>query len=160
MIDTITITGGVVAEPELRFTNSGAAVCSFRIAQSDHKKNDQGEWEKTQALYLQVNIWNDNPERRRNPVAWAELAANLTVGQPVAVKGKLITRTWQAKDGTNRSQVEFAATEFYVHPADTIAPPQSSGGFAQQAPQQHQGNTWGTPAPTGQQAAKHDEPPF
>ena len=160
MIDTITITGGVVAEPELRFTPSGAAVCSFRIAQSDHKKNDQGEWEKTQALYLTVSIWDDRPERR-NPVAWAQEAANLTVGQPIAVKGKLITRTWQAKDGTNRSQVEFAATEFYIRPAQSAAPAQT-GGFGQQAPapQQHQGATWGTPAPTGQATQDDAQPPF
>ena len=170
MIDTITLTGGVVAEPELRFTNSGAAVCSFRIAQSDHKKNEAGEWEKTQALYLTVSIWDDRPERR-NPVAWAQEAANLTVGQPIAVKGKLITRTWQAKDGTNRSQVEFAATEFYVMP--------DAGGYAstqygqQSAPQQQQ-DPWGSQpqstgsghhvappgggAPAG--APTEDEPPF
>lgn len=159
MIDTITLTGGVVAEPELRFTPSGAAVCSFRIAQSDHRKNEAGEWEKTQALYLTVSIWDDRADRR-NPVAWAQEAANLTVGQPIAVKGKLITRTWQAKDGTNRSQVEFAATEFYVRPAQSATPAQT-GGFGQQtpAPQQHQGATWGTPTPTGQD--KDDEnPPF
>ena len=157
MIDIITLTGGVVAQPELRFTPSGAAVCTFRIAQSDHKKNDRGEWEKTQSLYLTVNIWNDNPERRSNPVAWANHAAELTVGQPVAVKGKLITRTWQANDGTNRSQVEFAATEFYIRPSGPTTPPAP--------PAQQQGSTWGQAAPagqnTGQQSAvSDDQPPF
>ena len=171
MIDYITLTGGVVADAELRFTNSGAAVCGFRIAQSDSKKNDAGEWETTQSLYLPVNIWDDNPQYRKNPVQWAQAAADLKKGDKVSVRGKLITRTWQAQDGSNRSQVEFAATEFYVMP--------DAGGYAstqygqQSAPQQQQ-DPWGSQpqstgsghhvappgggAPAG--APTEDEPPF
>ena len=172
MIDYITLTGGVVADAELRFTHSGAAVCGFRIAQSDSKKNDAGEWETTQSLYLPVNIWDDNPQYRKNPVQWAQAAADLKKGDKVSVRGKLVTRTWQAQDGSNRSQVELAATEFYVMP--------DAGGYAstqygqQSAPQPQQADPWASqPQSTGSGhhvapagggvpagAPPEDEPPF
>lgn len=161
MIDPITITGGLVADVEHRFTPSGKAVANFRVAQSDSKKNDAGEWETYQSLYLPVNIWDDNPEWKKNPVPWAEMAATLTKGQRVAVRGKLITRTWETKDGSTRSQIEMQADSFYVIPDQPAT--SSGGGWGggnNQAPQQqqHQGATWGKPAPTGQGTA--DEPPF
>lgn len=148
MIDPITISGGLVADPELRYTPNGRAVAQFRIAQSDHKKTDTGEWEKTNSLYLTVSIWNDNPEWKKNPVNWAELAAELHKGDRVAVHGKLITRTWEAKDGSNRSQIELAADMIFVIPTGTQHG--TSAGFGQQPPAAPQGNTWGQPATTGQ----------
>ena len=158
MIDPITISGGLVADPQLRYTPNGRAVAQFRIAQSDHKKTDTGEWEKTNSLYLTVSIWNDNPEWKKNPVNWAELAAELHKGDRVAVHGKLITRTWEAKDGSNRSQIELAADMIFVIPTGTQ---DSSAGFGQQQPAAPQGNTWGQPATTGQAGGSADEqPPF
>ena len=165
MIDIITITGGLVRDAELRFTPSGAAVAEFTVAQSDSRKNDANEWETTRSLYLPVTIWNENPERRRNPMPWAEMAANLQKGDRVAVRGKIHTRSWETKEGDKRSRVEMAATEYYVIPDEPAASssgnwgdggggqssPPSTGGFG--------GGNWGKPATTGQPSAE-EEPPF
>lgn len=156
MITPITIAGGVVRDAELRFTPTGAAVAEFTLAQSDHKKTEAGEWEKTRALYLPVTIWNDT--RGQNPVPWAEMAAELRQGDRVAVSGKLHTRSWEAKDGTNRSRVEFLADALYVMPPTPSVPQGATqGGFAAQGSQQ-QAAAWGQPAQTG--PAADENPPF
>lgn len=146
MIDPITITGGVVADPELRFTPSGAAVANFRIAQSDSKKNDAGEWETYQSLYLPVNVWNDNPQYKKNPIPWAEMSTSIKQGDRVAVHGKLVTRSWEAKDGSKRSQIEMQADSFFVIPEQSQQAPAGNGFGGQSAPAPQSGG-WGQPAP-------------
>lgn len=135
-IEVITLTGGLVADAETRFTPSGSAVTEFRIAQSDNKQNpDTKQWETTRALWLTVTIWDENPQYKQNPIQWAQLAGNLTKGQRVAVRGKLFTDEWE-KDGQKRSQIKFLAESFYVMP-DTRGGQQGqqSGGWNNAQPQ-------------------------
>lgn len=147
-IDTITITGGLPRDAELRWTPQGRAVTNFTVAQSDRKYNEQSQqWEDVRNLYLDVTIWNDS--RQNNPIPWAELAATLSKGDKVAVTGKLHTRKWQDKQGNNRSQIEFLANAFYIIGTQLDMPQQSQ-------PAQSQGNQWGQQAP---QAAAWDKQP-
>ena len=169
-IDTITITGGLPRDAELRWTPQGNAVTNFTVAQSDRKYNEQSQqWEDVRNLYLDVTIWNDS--RQNNPIPWAELAATLSKGDKVAVTGKLHTRKWQDKQGNNRSQIEFLANAFYVIGTQLDVPAQQSQQSAswgnqpsQQPSQQHQGATWGQPAQAGHPAGRagdtEDSPPF
>ena len=118
MIETITLTGGLPRDAELRFVPNGSAVCEFTIAQSDSRLNQQtNQWEDSRNLYLDVTIWDETAsDRRPNPVQWAHLASTLSKGSQVAVVGKLHTKKWQDKEGNNRSKIEFLASRFYELP--------------------------------------------
>lgn len=176
-IDVITLSGGLVADPEIRITPSGAAVAEFRIAQSDHKLNQQTkQWDKTRSLYLSCTLWDENPQYKQNPIPWAQIAANqLAKGMRVAVRGKLHTEQWDDRDGNKRSQIKFLAESFFVMP-DTRGqsqPPaqqqgtswnsqqQPQGGFSNQAQQQNN-DPWNStpPAGNGGFGDADDNPPF
>ena len=159
MIETITLTGGLPRDAELRFVPNGSAVCEFTIAQSDRRLNQQtNQWEDSRNLYLDVTIWDETAsDRRPNPVQWAHLASNLSKGSQVAVVGKLHTKKWQDKEGNNRSKIEFLASRFYELPNTKSNQTQQQGA---------QGAQWGNQG--GFSAAQNnvnsvmgdDEPPF
>ena len=142
MIPQITVCGGLPREPELRFTPSGAAVASFTVGMSDRKLDrDTQQWVTVRELWLPVTIWDESGEHGKQ---WAHMAAELQKGAQVAVTGKLLTRQWEAKDGSQRSRVEMLATAFYEQPtfhtqATPSSPPSGGrwgqqGGFSQSAP--------------------------
>lgn len=145
MIETITLTGGLPRDAELRFVPNGSAVCEFTIAQSDSRLNQQtNQWEDSRNLYLDVTIWDETAsDRRPNPVQWAHLASTLSKGSQVAVVGKLHTKKWQDKEGNSRSKIEFLASRFYelpntksdqaqqqATPQAAAWPAQNQGGFS------------------------------
>lgn len=89
--------GRMVADPELKYTPSGVAVCSFRIAVDRRFKSESGERETD---FLDVVAWRQS----------AEFAANyLSKGRLVAVEGRLQQRSWVQQDGQKRSRVEVVA---------------------------------------------------
>lgn len=103
MIDVITLTGGLPRDAELRYTPQGAAVANFTLANSDNRYDEsQNQWVKTRSMYLDVTIWNEQGNKQ-NPTPWAQMAADLKKGDQVAVTGKLVTRSWETKDGEKRS---------------------------------------------------------
>jgi single-strand DNA-binding protein len=94
MMNKVILIGRVANDPELKYTPSGVAVSTFRVAVNRPFTNAQGERE---ADFIDVVAW-------RQP---AEFAANyLGKGRLVAVEGRLQVRSWQAQDGTRRRQVE------------------------------------------------------
>ena len=143
MIPQITVCGGLPREPELRFTPSGVGVAYFKVGMSDRKfDKDTQQWVTINELWLPVTIWDESGEHGKQ---WAHMAKEkLQKGSQVAVTGKLLTRQWEAKDGSQRSRVELRATAFYEQPTfHTQAPPSSppsggrwgqQGGFSQSAP--------------------------
>ena len=160
MIDVITLTGGLPRDAELRFTPQGAAVANFTLANSDNRfDQEQNQWVKTRSVYLDVTIWNEQGNKQ-NPTPWAEMAADLKKGDQVAVTGKLITRTWETREGEKRSKVEFNAMRYYVLPA---APQQQPNNAQQQwnnAAQQGQTATSGAWSTPPAQAGQDQAPPF
>ena len=130
MIDYEYRSGGLVADAEVRYTNKGAAVASFRIAQSDNYKDDQDQWQTARSLYVPVTIFDE--DKGENPTKWGELAGGLRKGDTVVVHGKMVTRQWEDKDGNKRSQMEFQARAVYT-PLTTgqqrQQPAQQQGGF-------------------------------
>lgn len=122
MIDYQYFEGGLVGDPETRYTPSGNAVTNFTLAQSDSKKNDAGEWETTTQRYLRVNIWDNDRH------TWSQALTGLDKGTKLVVRGKLVTRQWQDKDGNKRSQLEIQAVHAYIDAtANTGAQQQPSG---------------------------------
>lgn len=99
----ITIIGNIVAEPELRFTPAGAAVCNFRVASTPRTYNKQTQqWEDGEAMFLTCNAWRQLGENT---------AESLTKGMRVIVTGKLKQRSFQTREGENRSVFEIDVEE-------------------------------------------------
>lgn len=99
----ITIIGNIVAEPELRFTPAGAAVCNFRVASTPRTYNKQTQqWEDVEAMFLTCNAWRQLGENT---------AESLTKGMRVIVTGKLKQRSFQTREGENRSVFEIDVEE-------------------------------------------------
>lgn len=95
MLNRVVMMGRLVADPELKQTQSGVAVTSFRIA-VDRNYVRQGEDRK--ADFFDVVAWRKTAEFITN---------NFGKGSLIAVDGQLQTRQYQAQDGTNRNVVEI-----------------------------------------------------
>lgn len=105
MDNTVTITGNATREPELRFTPSGQAVCSFGLAINRRWQNRQTqEWEESTS-FIDVT-------------AWAQLAENAAEsvgrGTRVTVTGRLDQRSWETQEGDKRSKVEVVADDIAI----------------------------------------------
>ncbi len=97
MLNNVILMGRLVAEPELKTTNSGLSVTSFRIA-VDRSYAKQGEERK--ADFFDIVCWRNTAEF---------VCRYFGKGSLIAVEGKLQSRTYQAKDGSNRYVVEVVA---------------------------------------------------
>lgn len=160
MIDVITLTGGLPRDAELRFTPQGAAVANFTLANSDNRfDQEQNQWVKTRSMYLDVTIWNEQGNKQ-NPTPWAEMAADLKKGDQVAVTGKLVTRTWETKEGEKRSKTEFSAMRYYVLPAAPQQQPNNAQQSWDNAAQNGQTATSGAWSQPPAQAGQDQTPPF
>lgn len=103
MLPQITIAGNLVSDPELRFTPSGAAICSFRIAASERKKNQAtGEWEDGDTTFLSITTWRQVAEN---------CAESLGKGDAVIVTGRLKSRTVENNDGSKTTYFDVDADE-------------------------------------------------
>ncbi len=104
-MNKIFIIGRLTAEPENRTTPNGISVTTLRVAVNRRMNRDQTDF--------------------FNVVTWRGLADNcaryLVKGQQVAVEGELQMRTYEAKDGTNRTAVEIQAdnVEFLAKPGES-----------------------------------------
>ena len=97
---TVTVVGRLTADPELRFTPSGSAVVNFTIASNDSYKKD-GEWVDKDAVFLRANAWRDLAEN---------VAESLSKGDEVIAVGKLAQRSFEDREGNNRTVVELEVT--------------------------------------------------
>lgn len=96
MINKVILIGNVGRDPEVKYTQSGTAVCNFSLATTErYNEEDHTEW--------------------HNIVAWKRLAEicgeYLTKGSKVYIEGKLTTRKWQDKDGDDKFTTEIVARE-------------------------------------------------
>ena len=99
----ITIIGNLTADPELRFTSSGAAVTSFTVASTPRTFHRQaGEWKDGETLFMRCSIWRDAAEN---------VAESLTKGTRVIVQGRLVQRSYTTREGENRTVVEMQIDE-------------------------------------------------
>ncbi len=96
--NSVTITGNVTRDPELRFTPSGQATASFGVAVNRRWLNKQTqEWEEEVSFF--------------DVVCWREMAENVSEslirGARVLVTGRLDQRSWETPEGDKRSMVEI-----------------------------------------------------
>ncbi|WP_454296708.1 single-stranded DNA-binding protein [Salana multivorans] len=99
----ITVIGNLTADPELRFTQSGAAVAGFTVASTPRTFDRQsGEWRDGEALFLRCSAWRDLA---------TNVAESLTKGMRVIVQGRLSQRSYQTREGENRTVIELEVDE-------------------------------------------------
>lgn len=99
----ITVTGTLVADPELKFTPSGTAVVNFTVAANDRRFNkDTQQWEDGGATFLRCALWREPAEHA---------AESLEKGARVLLTGRLKQRSWETDDGDKRYAFEVDVTE-------------------------------------------------
>lgn len=97
MLNRIILMGRIVANPELKITPTGKSVTSFRIA-VDRNYSKSGNERK--ADFFDIVCWNNTAEF---------VCRYFTKGSLIALEGRLQSRTYQAKDGSNRYVIEVLA---------------------------------------------------
>ena len=97
-LPTLTGTGRLIADPELRIAPSGTAVCNVRIAFNSRKKNEAGEWIDGDTCYMNGTLFRDEAER---------VAESLPKGTEVFVTGRLKTRKYVDQQGQERSATDM-----------------------------------------------------
>ena len=165
----ITVVGNLTADPELRFTPSGAAVASFTVASTPRIYDRQsGEWKDGEALFLRCSIWREAAEN---------VAESLTRGARVIVSGRLKQRSFETKEGEKRTVMELEVDE--IGPSLKYATAKvnkagrsggGSGGFGSGAPSGGGGSRpaaaasnedpCGSAPASGSFGGSDDEPPF
>lgn len=109
--------GRLAADPEIRHTQSGIAVATYRLAVNRRRKQD-GQQESD---FFPCVAWDKG----------AEFATKyLTKGMKIAIAGHLQTRSWDAQDGTKRYTTEIIVEEHEFCESKAAAPSEE-GGFAE-----------------------------
>jgi single-strand DNA-binding protein len=167
----ITVVGNLTADPELRFTPSGAAVANFTVASTPRILDRQsGEWKDGEALFMRCNIWREAAEN---------VAESLSRGSRVIVTGRLKQRSYETREGEKRTVVEVEVEE--IGPSLKYATAKvnkasrgggGGGGFGGGAPSDATGGAqrpaatgpaedpWGSAPASGSFGGNDDEPPF
>jgi single-strand DNA-binding protein len=100
---TTTVTGNLTADPELRFTPGGSAVCNFTVASTPRTYDKaKGEWTDGEAFFMRCTIWRQPAEN---------IAESLKRGDRVIVTGRLKQRSFETREGEKRTVVELDAYE-------------------------------------------------
>jgi single-strand DNA-binding protein len=168
--DTImTVIGNLTADPELRFTASGAAVANFTVASTPRTfDRASGEWKDGEALFLRCNIWRQPAEN---------VAESLTRGSRVIVSGRLKQRSFETKEGEKRTVIELEVDEigpslrYATAKVNRAQRSDSSGGGGgggfggsgsggSSRPSAPADDPWGSAPAAGSAGGYSDEPPF
>jgi single-strand DNA-binding protein len=166
----ITVVGNLTADPELRFTPSGAAVANFTVASTPRIFDRQSnEWKDGDALFMRCSIWREAAEN---------VAESLTRGSRVIVQGRLKQRSYETREGEKRTVVELEVDE--IGPSLRYATAKvnkanrsggGGGGFGggggsrgassgDSSEQPKQDDPWGSAPASGSFSGGDDEPPF
>jgi len=99
----ITVVGNLTADPELRFTPAGAAVANFTVASTPrHFDRQANEWKVGETLFQRCNVWREAAEN---------VAESLHRGTRVMVQGRLVSRSYETKEGDKRTVTELEVDE-------------------------------------------------
>jgi single-strand DNA-binding protein len=100
---TITLVGNLTADPELRFTPSGAAVANFTVASTPRTfDRNSNEWRDGDAMFLNCAVWRQAAEN---------VAESLQKGMRVIVSGRLKSRSYETREGEKRTVFEIDVDE-------------------------------------------------
>jgi len=156
----ITVVGNLTADPELRFTQNGLPVANFTIASTPRSFDRQAnEWKDGEALFLRASLWREFAEH---------VAGSLVKGSRVIATGRLKQRSYQDKEGANRTSIELEvdeigpslryATATVTRAASTNNRQQSSQSTEWDSRQPGNSEAWSTP--TSGEGSYGDDTPF
>jgi single-strand DNA-binding protein len=143
----ITVVGNLTADPELRYTQNGLPVANFTIASTPRNfDRASGEWKDGEALFLRASVWREFAEH---------VAGSLTKGSRVIATGRLKQRSYQDREGQNRTSIELEVDE--IGPSLRYATAQvtraaggsGGGGGGGQSRGQVADEPWATPGSAG-----------
>ncbi|NOT53535.1 MAG: single-stranded DNA-binding protein [Deltaproteobacteria bacterium] len=113
-VNKVLLVGNLGKDPEVRFTPTGRAVCTFSLATSEQWKTDTGQQERTE--WHNIVVWGKSAEH---------CGQYLKKGRQVYVEGAIRSRRYDAKDGTTRYITEIVTQRVQflgVKPASTESP--------------------------------------
>ncbi len=103
-LNRVQLIGNLTRDPELRYTPSGTAVCTFGLATNRAWVTENGE-KHDEAEFHRIVSWNK----------LAELCSQFLVkGRKVFVEGRLSTRSWNAQDGTQKTTTEIVISDMIL----------------------------------------------
>ena len=158
----ITVIGNLTADPELRFTPSGAAVANFTVASTPRTFDKQSnEWKDGDSLFMRCAVWRDAAEN---------VAESLMRGSRVVVVGRLKQRSFETREGEKRTVVELDVDEigpslrYATAKVNKVSRGGGQGGKpasqGADAPAGTYDDPWGAAPAAGTVPAGGDEPPF
>lgn len=115
MLNVVAIMGRLIADPEVRTTQSGTSVCSFRIA-CDRNFARQGE--QRQADFIDIVAWRQQADF---------VSKYFRKGNMIAIEGSLQSRQYQDKNGNKRTVLEVVANN--INFAGSKGSNKSNGGY-------------------------------
>ena len=147
----ITVVGNLTADPEVRTTSNGGTVVNLTIASTPRQYDrNTNQWEDGETLFLRCSAW----DTQYHPTA-SNIQASLVKGMRVIARGRLVQRSYQDREGNNRTVVEMRLDE--IGPALTRNTAQvtrngnNSGGFGGSSNGGYQGASGAASAPMGRQ---------
>lgn len=97
------LAGNLTEDPELRYTPTGRAVASCRVAVQDRVYNEHTKaWEDSPAKFFTVTCWPPLAER---------VAEFLQRGQRIVAEGRWESQSWEDKEGNVQERVAFVAAD-------------------------------------------------
>ena len=103
-LNRVQLIGNLTRDPELRYTPSGTAVCSFSIATNRNWTTDTGE-KKDEVEFHRIVAWSK----------LAEICSQFLIkGRKVFVEGRLQTRSWTGQDGTQKQTTEIIISDMIL----------------------------------------------
>lgn len=147
----------LVADPEIKYAQSGTAVCKFRGAASRRAQDENGNWYDKVKVFIDVKLFGKYAEH---------VYGSVKKGDLVTVSGQLITEEWQNQEGQNRSRLMWIAdsvgASMKYRTFEHHARQQGQKAPAQQPPPQYQQQQAAQQQPLPQQPPQDfsEEPPF
>lgn len=103
-LNRVQLIGNLTRDPELRYTPTGAGVCSFGLATNRSWTTDTGE-KHDETEFHNIVAWNK----------LAELCSQFLVkGRKVYVEGRLSTRSWTSQDNQQKTRTEIVIDDMIL----------------------------------------------
>lgn len=138
----ITVVGNLTADPELRYTQNGLPVANFTIASTPRNFDRQAnEWKDGEALFLRASVWREFAEH---------VSGSLRKGMRVIATGRLRQRSYQDREGNNRTAIELEVDE--IGPSLRYATAEVTRATSPGGAPRQQTDAWATPQPAAPDA--------
>jgi len=146
-LNKVMLIGNLTRDPELRYLQSGTAVCDFGLAVNRNFKTSSGE-QREEVLFVDITAWGRQAE---------VVSEFLQKGRPVFVEGRLKLDQWTTDDGQKRSKMNVVMENFQF--LDSRGGGGGGGGGRSQAPrgQRGQGGQGGQKPQRQQRPSSNDD---